>query len=169
MDLINTRRSVRKYIDKEIEKENILLILKAAMQAPSARNQKPWEFLVVTDKAKLKKCAEVLPNTKMLDGASCAIIFLTNKSNLITPMMYLQDLSSSVTCALLKARELNIGSCWCGIYPNEERMNAVRDVFNVHNDILEPFAVVALGYPLEEDAFKFIDRFNEKVVHFEEL
>lgn len=169
MDVINTRRSVRKYNDKVVEKEKVMLILKAAMQAPSAKNQKPWEFLVVSDKNKLTKCASVLPNTKMLETAAFAIVFMTNKIDLVTPLMYPQDLSSSVTCALLKARELNVGSCWCGIYPHEERMNKIREVFDIKESYLEPFAVVSFGYPEDEEAFKFVDRYNEKLIHFEEI
>ena len=57
MDLIGTRRSIRRYNGKKVPKEEINEILKAAMQAPSARCQMPWEFLVVEDKKKLEKCA----------------------------------------------------------------------------------------------------------------
>ena len=50
MENIFHRVSIRKYEDKPVEKEKILQILKAGMQAPSACNQQPWEFYVVTDK-----------------------------------------------------------------------------------------------------------------------
>ncbi len=169
MEVIKNRRSIRKYINKEVTKECILEILKASMQAPSARNQQPWEFLVVTNKDKLVKCSEELPNTKMVKDASAVIVYLTNKSNLTTPGMYPQDLAAAVQNGLLCATNLKIGSCWCGIYPNEERMNKVKEVFGISKDYLEPFAIVALGYPESEDEFKFIDRFNEKKIHFEVL
>lgn len=54
MENIFHRVSIRKYEDKPVEKEKILQILKAGMQAPSARNQQPWEFYVVTDKEKIR-------------------------------------------------------------------------------------------------------------------
>ena len=94
---------------------------------------------------------------------------MTNKSNLKTPQMYPQDLSSAVTLSLIKARELNIGSCWCGVYPHEERIKTVRDVFNIHEEYLEPFAVVTFGYPNSDEEFKYIDRFDVKKVHYEEI
>lgn len=169
MLIINNRRSIRKYTDQAVKKEDIMRIIKASMQAPSARNQQPWEFLVVTDKEKLIKCSEKLPNTKMLSGANVAIIYMTDKRNLTTPMMYPQDLAAAVQNGLLEAAHLNIGSCWCGIYPNEERMDKVRKIFNIDKDYLEPFAVVAFGYPNSDEEFKFIDRFNESKVHFEVL
>ena len=54
MNSIFHRISVRKYEDKPVEKEKIMQILKAGMQAPSACNQQPWEFYVVTDKKKIE-------------------------------------------------------------------------------------------------------------------
>ena len=167
--IINTRRSIRSYSNKEVKDEHITEILKAAMQAPSARCQMPWEFLVCKDKQKLIKCAEEFPNSKMAKEASFVIVFMTNKSNLKTPQMYPQDLSSAVTLSLIKARELNIGSCWCGVYPHEDRINTVRRVFNVYEEYLEPFAVVTFGYPNSDEEFKYIDRFDEKKVHYEEI
>ena len=59
MDHIFTRVSIRKYQDRPVEKEKTLAILRAAMQAPSAANQQPWEFYVVTNKDKLKALSEV--------------------------------------------------------------------------------------------------------------
>lgn len=169
METINIRRSIRNYCNKEVEKEKIISILKASMQAPSARNQKPWEFLVITNKEKLKRCSQELPNTKMLFNASCAIIYMTDKRNLLVPTMYSQDLSACVLNGLLEATEQRIGSCWCGIYPDEVRMNKVKEIFSIDEDYLEPFAIVAIGYPLDNEDFKFINRYDEKKIHFEEL
>ena len=70
MDILNTRRSIRKFNNKEVSKEDINKIVRIAMQAPSARCQMPWELLVVTDKEKMSKCSKMLPNTHMLEGAS---------------------------------------------------------------------------------------------------
>ena len=169
MKVIDTRRSVRSYLDKNVDDKDILKILQAAMQAPSARNQQPWEFLVVKNPLKKQLISEKLKNVHMAKNCDFLIVFLTNKSNLLTPMMYPQDLSSAITCAMLEARSRKIGSCWCGIYPNEERMNAVREVFEINDEMLEPFAVVCFGYPENEDAFKKVNRYNKERVHFEEL
>lgn len=169
MKIIDTRRSVRSYLNKKVDDKDIEKIIKAAMQAPSARNQQPWEFLVVKNLEKKQLISEKLKNVHMAKGCDFLIVFLTNKTNLITPMMYPQDLSSAITCAMLEARSRNIGSCWCGIYPNEERMNSVREVFEINDDNLEPFAVVCFGYPENEDAFKKVNRYNKERVHFEKL
>ena len=74
MNSIFHRISVRKYEDKPVEKEKIMEILKAGMQAPSACNQQPWEFYVVTDKEKIQKLSKVTPYTGCAAGAPAVII-----------------------------------------------------------------------------------------------
>ena len=73
MSSIYQRVSIRKYQDKPVEKEKTLAILRAAMQAPSAGNQQPWEFYVVTDKAKLEALSQVSPYAGMTKDAPVAI------------------------------------------------------------------------------------------------
>lgn len=168
MEIINIRRSVRKFNDKPIEKEKIELILRAAMQAPSARNQQPWKFLVSENKETFVKLSNATPNMSFINGASLVIVYLTDLTSLKTPMMYPQDLSAAIENSLLEACSLGIGSCWCGTYPNGERMQKVREIFNLDND-LEPFAVVGFGYPEDENSFKFVDRFDEKKIIYEKV
>ena len=74
MNSIFHRISVRKYEDKPVEKEKIMEILKAGMQAPSACNQQPWEFYVVTDKEKIQKLSKVTPYTGCAAGAPAVIV-----------------------------------------------------------------------------------------------
>ena len=72
MNSIFHRISVRKYQDRPVEKEKIEKILRAAMQAPSATNQQPWEFYVVTDKKKLEALSQVHPYAGMTKDAPAA-------------------------------------------------------------------------------------------------
>lgn len=169
MKVLDTRRSVREYNGVEVLDKDIKKILKAAMTSPSARNQQPWEFLVVKDQEKKDTIANLVPPMRMASGASFLIVFLTNKSKLTAPLYYQQDLASSVTYAMLEARALNIGSVWCGVAPVPERMKNVRDVFNIHDENLEPFALVCFGYPKDDDAFHTVKRYDKKKIHFEEL
>lgn len=169
MKVLDTRRSVREYNGIDIPDKDIKKILKAAMTSPSARNQQPWEFLVVKDKEKKDKIASLVPAMRMASSASFLIIFLTNKNKLTAPLYYQQDLASSVTYAMLEARALKIGSVWCGVAPVEERMRTVREVFNLNDENIEPFALVCFGYPKNDDAFHTVKRYDKKKVHFEEL
>ena len=74
--IINTRRSIREYEDREVEDEKILKILKAGMQAPGSRlGAEPWEFIVVKDKETLAKMGEIKPR---VTNAPVAIVIVAN-------------------------------------------------------------------------------------------
>jgi nitroreductase len=91
MEIINIRRSVRSYSNKPVEKEKVELLLRAAMQAPSARNQQPWHFIVVDDEETLQALATVSRNVQMLKEAPLAIIVLIDSESLTAPLMAPQD------------------------------------------------------------------------------
>lgn len=74
LDNIFERKSVRTYLNKGVEKEKIDLLLRAGMAAPSGKDVRPWEFVVVSDRAKLDSMAAALPYAKMLTQARNAII-----------------------------------------------------------------------------------------------
>ena len=65
-EAIFARRSIRKYGDREVEKEKIIKLLKAGMAAPSACNLQPWEFIVVTEKELIKSWKKRLPGIMLL-------------------------------------------------------------------------------------------------------
>lgn len=167
MKVIDTRRSVREYSDKVVSDKDIKKILEAAMQSPSARNQQPWEFLVVKDQEKKEKLASLVPAMRMASSASFLIIFLANKERVTAPLYYEQDLASATTIAMLEARSLGIGSVWCGGAPNMDRVKIINDVFDIKDEKYEPFSVVCFGYPKADDAFKKAKRYDKKRIHFE--
>lgn len=169
MKAIDTRRSVRSYTNQEVSDKDILKILDASMQAPSARNQQPWEYLVIKDQDKKNQVAENLQTMKMASSASFLIVYLVNKEHILTPGMVPQDMGATITCSLIEARSLGIGSCWCGVYPNEERINKVREIFNITNPNIEPFALVCFGYPQDDSVFKKAKRNDKSKIHFEEI
>lgn len=82
MDVIFKRRSIRRYKDQAVEDEKIEKLLRAAMQAPSAVNQQPWEFIVVRDKSILNKLAGLSPYSKMVADAPLAIVVLGNEERM---------------------------------------------------------------------------------------
>ena len=80
MQEIFNRRSIRKFTTDAVEPEKIDRILRAAMQAPSAANQQPWEFIVVEDKENLKKLSDVSPYAKPVAGSAVTIALLGNEN-----------------------------------------------------------------------------------------
>lgn len=156
--IIETRRSIRKYNDLVISDEDMMDIIHAACMAPSAKNQQPWKFKIVNDKKVLQEISDNFINIKFAKDASHAVLFILDKSNLLTEPMAPQDMGSCITCALLEARDLGIGSCWCGVYPREERIELARKVFNLYEENLVPFSIVIFGYPENKDDFKIVER-----------
>ena len=165
MNEINIRRSVRSYTEQFVEEEKIEQILKAGMQAPSAGNQCPWEFIVVNDKEILKKLSVASIYTGCADKAQVAIVLLVNHNNLRFPEHADQDMGACAQNILLEAVSLDLGAVWLGIAPSKDREKAVSDIFDL-SDNIQPFAIIPIGYPLNEGANQFIDRYDSKRVTF---
>ncbi|WP_425445942.1 nitroreductase family protein [Dethiothermospora halolimnae] len=165
MKEIFNRRSIRKYKDKKVEKEKIERMLRAAMQAPSAVNQQPWEFIVVENKETLKKLSQISPYSKMVENAPVAFVILFRKEGIPVPSMIQQDMGAATQNLLLEATHLGLGAVWLGVYPVQDRMDSIRSLLEIP-DNLESFAVVPVGYPDGQEN-KFVDRFDESRVHYE--
>ena len=164
MNSIYHRVSIRKYQNKPIEKEKILAILKAAMQAPSATNQQPWEFYVVTNREKLIALADSNPYASACKEAPCAIVSVYRKDCRI-PSFAQIDLSIAMENLWLETDAQGLGGVWIGTAPLEDRMEAVKKILDLPEN-LEAFALFPLGYPAEEK--KQEDRFEQERIHYVE-
>ncbi len=162
MTSIYTRVSIRKYQDRPVEKELITEIIRAGMQAPSAANQQPWEFFVVTDRETLQKLSEASPFAKMTANAPCAIVTAYRKDCRLPDYAEI-DMSIAMENMWLRTDELGLGGVWLGIAPLEERMNAVEEILNMPENLIA-FGIFPLGYPAEER--KQADRFEEARIHW---
>ena len=164
MNSIFHRISVRKYEDRPVEKEKIMEILKAGMQAPSACNQQPWEFFVVTDKEKIQKLSKVTPYTGCAAGAPVVIVPVYHTEGLVAPSFAQIDMAIAQQNIWLETDEIGLGGVWLGIAPIEERMKEVEEIVGIPED-QRAFAIFPLGYPAEERAQQ--DRFDESRIHFD--
>ena len=164
MNSIFNRRSVRKYLLKSIEPEKTEKLIRAAMQAPSAGNQQPWEFIIVREKECLEKLSEVSQYSGLVKNAPLAIVMLVNKECLKYPDYWEQDLSAAAQNILLEAVEIGLGAVWLGIAPEIDRMEYIKKLFNLPNNV-EVFGIIAVGYPEKEGANIFVDRYDVKKVH----
>jgi nitroreductase len=154
MEAIRKRRSIRKFKPgAEITDEQVKYLLEAAMLAPSACNTRPWEFIVVKDRAKLEQIRKTHPYTGMLETASLAIVMLalpetqTEIMDGLPEGFYPQDCGAATQNILLAAVELGLGACWCGVYPKEQRIGEMREVLGTEK---LPFCVIAVGIPDED-------------------
>ena len=150
-EIIKNRRSIRKFESgKPVTREQLDQLLEAAMMAPSASNSRPWEFIAVTKREILDEIALIHPNAKMCKTASAAIIVVAIPQTSEKPAGYFpQDCGAATQNILLEAVDLGLGTCWCGVYPRDERIADLRKLFNISEPKI-PFCVIAIGTPAEE-------------------
>ena len=161
MNAIFKRVSVRKFQDKKIEEEKIELLMKAAMAAPSAHNQQPWEYYVVTDENVITQLSECGKYASFAKEAPLVIVPCMIKDT-VAPEFARVDVAASVENILLEATELELGGTWCGVEPHEDLIQAVRDVLSIR-DTLIPFCLIVVGYPSEQKEQE--NRYNSNKIH----
>lgn len=164
MNPIFNRASVRSFDGRKVESEKVELLLKAAMAAPSACNQQPWEFVVVTDPAVLDALSKCSPYAGCMARAPLGIAVCMRTEGLRAPDYTQIDASAATENILLEAVELGLGAVWLGIAPGPERMEAVRQVIGAP-EAIQPFCLIACGYP-DKEVFP-ADRCDPARVHYE--
>lgn len=163
MNAIYSRVSIRKYKDVPVEEEKITEILKAGMQAPSAGNQQPWEFYIVTNKDKIEALSKSHIYAGCAAGAPVVIVPVYRKKDIIFPMYAEIDLSIAQENMWLMTDSLGLGGVWMGVAPIKERMDKVREILDIPED-LEAFSLFPLGYPDETKEQQ--DRFDGSRIHY---
>ena len=149
---IETRRSIRKYhSDKPVTKEQLKQLLTAAMLAPSARNSRPWEFIAVTDRKILDEIVHIHPYAQMCKSATAAIIVVGIPQEDGPAGYFTQDCGAATQNILLEAADMGLGTCWCGVFPRDERIGPFAELFKITEPKV-PFCVIAVGYPDENPA-----------------
>lgn len=166
MNAIFTRRSIRKYESRPVEEDKIDKLLRAAMQAPSAVNQQPWEFIVVRKKEILDKLSNMSPYSKMVADAPLAIVLLGNYDRMKAKEYWQQDMGAAAQNILLQSAELDLGAVWLGVTPQKDREDYIKDLFQLPSNLI-PFCVVAIGYPAEGQENKFIDCYDQSRIHYD--
>ncbi|HHO47486.1 MAG TPA: nitroreductase family protein [Desulfobacteraceae bacterium] len=148
LDCIFSRRSVRKYLDREVPDEMIQDLLEAGMAAPSAVAKDPWHFIVLKQRASLDRLADVLTHGQMLRQATAAFVVCgdINLAHDRLESYMLQDLSAAVENILIAANILGLGTCWLGVHPRPERMDGIRNMFDLPGHII-PMCGIAVGWP----------------------
>ena len=162
LDAIHTRRSIRRYLDKPVSEELIQKLLAAAMQAPSARNQQPWQFVVIDDRAVLAKIPDFMPNAAMAAKAPLAILVCGDLDLEKSEGYWVVDCAAATENMLLAAHALGLGACWCGVYPREKRMEGLRKLLGLPQNVIA-HSLVVIGHPAEQVGAE--NRYREERVH----
>jgi nitroreductase len=163
--IVKTRRSIRKYLNKDIEPEKINLILEAGRFAPSAKNSQNWHFIVVNDKKIIFEIAKASSNQMFISEAPIVIVACATENERVMQCgqyAYTVNLSIAMTFMICQAWELGIGSCWIGAF--DESM--IKKILKIPEKIkvvsLSPF-----GYPAEEPTARMRKDINEIVSYNE--
>lgn len=163
-EAIFCRRSVRTFLEKEVDDNIITSLLEDAMAAPSACNKQPWEFYVIKNKEIQDKIKSRIMYSKynspiMIIVAGNNELSLTKDNN----DFWIQDCSAAIENILLSAVSFGLGTCWCGLYPVEKRAQRIKDLLELPNNII-PLGIIHLGYPNKEVVGR--TQYNEDKIHY---
>ena len=161
MNMIFHRTSIRQYTEEVVSEEQVELLMRAAMAAPSACNQQPWEFYVVSEGTLREKLAGATPFTKPAGRAPLVIVPCYREKVAVLPMVT-QDMAAATENLLLEADALGLGAVWMGLAPMTQRMQLVREILSIPEG-LQPFCLIAVGHPAEERQRQ--ERYDASRVH----
>jgi nitroreductase len=166
LEHIFKRRSIRSFTDQPVDRQTLVMLLQASMAAPSAVNSQPWEFVVVTQPVLLENLRR-----RVLFGQynAQAIIAVCGSpdvaGNSAGRTYWVQDCSAALENILIAAAGLDLGSVWVGVYPDGEKVEAVRQVLNIPDTVI-PLGLVYLGHPAESQPPR--TQYDEQKVHWQQ-
>ncbi|MCX7776193.1 MAG: nitroreductase family protein [Spirochaetaceae bacterium] len=164
---IFARKSVRHYAEGALPRASLELLVKAGMAAPSAVDQRPWEFVIVTDPAMLQSLGAALPYARMTASAPAAIVVcgdLRRQWGGPDSPIWIMDCSAAIENILLAAESLGLGAVWTAVYPYPEKVAPVRSLLELP-EYIEPLAVLPVGVPAGREKAK--DKYDPTKVHWE--
>ena len=163
LEAIKSRRSIRRFKpDQPVSRELIEKLLEAAMFAPSAGNEQPWQFIVIDDPKILGKIPVICSTASMCRQAPVAVLICADATLEKYPKFWVQDCSAAAQNFLLAAHALGLGAVWAGVYPLKDRVEGFKNLLGLPEEIT-PFALIPVGYPDQEPATP--DRYLEERVH----
>jgi nitroreductase len=164
-EAIRTRKSVRQYLDKPVEKEKIKALLEAARLAPSASNRQEGRFVVVTDAGTRKRLVAAAANQNFVGEAACVIACCaeTDMHEMRGGQLsYPIDVAIQIDHMALRAVELGLGTCWIGAF-YEDR---VKEVLGIP-DALRVVELLIVGYPADPSVKSKSRLPLDRIVHYE--
>ena len=144
-EAIRTRKSVRAYQDKPIEKDKLARVLEAARMAPSASNRQEWRFVVVQDADMRRKLSKAANNQSFVAEAAAVIVCCAESSDHTMPCgikSFSVDVAIAIDHLTLAAVHEGLGTCWIGAFDPEQ----VRDILGIPKDVVI-VELLPLGYP----------------------
>ena len=132
------------------------------MAAPSALDEQPWHFVVLTGNAGREALEAMQPQSSMAGTASSAILTCCDMNLVKVPDFWIQDCSAASQNILLAAHALGLGAVWVGVHPMTERIDDLRNRLNLPDHII-PFSLIPIGFP--DETLDPRDTFREDRIH----
>ena len=152
LELAQSRRSIRNFQEKDISRDDVDVLLKAAQAAPSGGNRQPWHFYVVRDTQIKADIADKAARQPFIKTAPVIIVVCADApqsgrryGERGETLYCIQDTAAAIQNMLLCAKSLGLGSCWCGAFDE----SAVSGILGLAAE-LRPIAVIPFGYPGDE-------------------
>ncbi|NLZ73104.1 MAG: NAD(P)H nitroreductase [Bacteroidales bacterium] len=156
-DLIQKRRSMRKFTEEPLAQDDVVTLMKAALMSPSSKRSNPWQFILVDDKATLMKLAACKESgSNLIGGAALAVVVVADP---LISDVWIEDASIATLMLQLQVEDLGLGSCWVQI---RERFTSsgldseeyVRNLLDIPMP-LRVLSIVAIGHKaMERKPFK---------------
>jgi nitroreductase len=152
LDAIKSRKSVRKFLDKPIEKDELVAVLNAARLAPSASNRQEWRFVVVCDEKTRKQLAKAANEQAFVGEAPVVIAACAETNGHVMSCgqpCYPIDMAIALDHLTLAAVETGLGTCWIGAFDE----NKVKEILGIPRRI-RVVALMPIGYPSDPSVIK---------------
>jgi nitroreductase len=164
LEAIKTRRSIRQYKQEIISNDILKELLTAGMSGPTAGN-KPWKFIVINDPEKIREVANADSGANLASNVPLAILVCGDMERYqdISQRYWVIDSSIAAQNILLAAHSKGLGAVWSGVYPTEERINGLKSLFELPENI-KPLVLIIIGYPTEH--LPVVDRYDASRVYY---
>jgi nitroreductase len=152
ISLLEKRRSIRRFLKKEVEKEKIDMLIEAALRSPSSMGRNPWEFVVVTERETLERLSRAKPHgASFLKHAPLGLVICADPN---ISDVWVEDASIATILILLAAESAGLGACWIQIRERMHDQNRtaggyISEILGIPEN-MKVEAIVALGYPDEK-------------------
>ncbi len=166
-DLAQLRRSHRKFTDEEIDAEDVKLIMRAALMAPTSKGQRAWQFVVVEDPTDIEKLSDAKElGSQFMKGAPLAVVVLGDP---VQNDCWVEDGSIAAISMQYQAEELGLGSCWVqmrgrGLSDGTSADTVIRGILDIPEN-LNVLCVIAFGHKADERKPQNEDKLKWENVH----
>lgn len=167
LENILSRKSVRSFTDAAVSREQLDTLVRAAMAAPTGRDMRPWQFVVLDDHGVIERLSDAMPRAKMLEECAAVIVVCGDMS--VTDqdgnpsVNWTFDCSAATENCLLMAEAMGLGAVWVGVWPYDDRVAAVKETLRLPEHI-QPLNLIPVGYPKGDPQPK--DKYDAERIHF---